>query len=266
MKYTKVFLFGICIMVMFQACNKVTYPKNKIAESVEALVKKEYNLDSKAKLIGGTLYLNVKLSGLTTTEQKALGEVFQKVQGAALAITRVALSSDAKIVFLVLTATDSSWKLNVRIIERMEDIKKYFYQRISRADYEERLIFEIETDENGSVVPYFFEQQKELNMKEFLGRLIVAQINMLSRSNPFLSTMLGNSQLKYDNFINDEIKIKLSNTLSPAALPLFEDIVKKQSIKIVKKYNEWQPKSIEIVGQNDQKILINIPSNLAASH
>ena len=70
---------------------KATYNKSTIAESVQKLIKKEYNLDGRAKLEGETLYLEVNLEGLVSTEQKILADMLKKVQGAALVITRVSL-------------------------------------------------------------------------------------------------------------------------------------------------------------------------------
>jgi len=248
----------------FSACAP-SYPKEKITESVKSIIKKEYNLDGEAKLVGKTLFLDVKLPGLISTEAKTLTKVLDNVQGAVLAVTRVSLSSDADIEFLIVSAGDPSWKLNMRVIQRLEDVKGFLYQRISRSDYEDRLILEINSNEKETgrpaktIVP---EDGNEMDMHEFIGRLIVSQINMLSRNNPFLSLLLGDSKLEYLGSKDEELMISLSNYLAPKTIPLFEEIISQKSSNIIKKFTEWKPQRIKILGDKGQNILINLNSSL----
>lgn len=259
--YTLSFLILSISFFSFSGCSP-TYPKQNIAESVEKIVKKEYNLDGDAKLVGETLHLNIKLSGLTTTEPKVLNSILNKVQGAVFAVTRVSLSSDAKIKFLVVRAKDPSWKLTIRIIQRLEDVKGYLYQKISRSDYEDRYILEINGEENEIINKQNaaeYENIGDMNIKEFLGRLIVSQINMLGRSNPFLGILLGNSKLELYGFTDDELIIKVGDAISPKILPLFEEIFNSQAEKLVRKFSEWQPEKIKVIGQNNQTLFISKP-------
>jgi hypothetical protein len=245
-------------LLPFAGCSP-SYPKGKITESVSSVIKKEYNLDGKAKLVGETLFLDVNLSGLITTEPKILTSILKKIQGAVLAITRVSLSSDARIKFMVVTATDPSWKINVRIIQRLEDVKGYLYQRISRSDYEDSLILEInqKSDENSSA-PNTFEQIQEMDTREFLGRLIVSNINMLGRSNPFLSIVLGNSQLKFTGITDNELVISIDSIISPQVTPLFEEILVQKTGKLLRRFNGYQLKKIKVMDPS-KTLLIEVP-------
>lgn len=242
----------------FAGC-KASYTKSNVEGSVQELIKKEYGLDGRAKLEGETLYLEVKLEGLVSTEQKVLADILKKVQGAALVITRVSLSSDAKIKFMVLVVSEPTFKLHLRIIQKLDDIKAFLYQKISRADYEERLILEIESNEpQGDALNNEMEKTGELSMNEFVGRLIISQINMLSRSNPFLGVMLGNTQLNYVDLKEHELTAGLSKNISDTLLPFFENIVNTQTLKIEKKYEGFGPKKIRLIGENGQNILIDV--------
>lgn len=236
-----------------------SYPKDSVPVSIEKLLKKEYKLEGHAKIVGETVYLKVDLAGLISPEQKVLTDILKQVQGAALVITRVSLSSDAKIKNMVLVVSEPKFDLNLRIIQRLDDIKGFLYQRISKQDYEERLILEIEPGENKL---YTLEGEaavsRDIDANEFTGRLIVSQINMLSRSNPFLAVVLGNTQLRYIDFKDDELIVGISNSIAKPIMPFFGDIVNSQTLKILKKRIGLAPKRIRVIDGNNQSTVIDI--------
>ena len=255
----KYIIFALILFCMVFAGCGPSYPKDSVPVSIEKLLKKEYKLNGHAALVGQTVYLEIDLEGLISPEQKVLTEILKKVQGASLIITRVSLSSDAKIKNMVLVVNEPKFDLNLRIIQRVEDIKGFIYQKISKADYEERLILEIEPSENK---PYTLEvevsRNKDLDTKEFVGRLIVSQINMLSRSNPFLAVVLGNTQLRYIDFKENELVVGISNSIAKPIVPFFEDIVNSQASKITKKKIGLMPNKIRIIDNNNQSTIIDI--------
>jgi hypothetical protein len=249
-------LISSCIV--FPAC-KSSYSKDNIPASIEKIIKKEYNLEGHAKLAGDTVYLQVQLDGLVSTEEEALAEIYKKVQGASLAVTRVALSSDANIRILVILVSEPTYKLNLRIIERVEDIKAYLYMKISRNDYQERLILEIEkSDDNIENIDSEIDENKSLDNKEFAGRLIVSQINMLSRSNPFLGAMIGNAQLKYISFDGEELVAGISNNISQPSMSFFTDIVNAQALKIRNKNICPGPKRVKIIDSDNNYTFVQV--------
>jgi len=248
----------IALSLVLSGC-KPSYPKDSVPASIEKLLKKEYKLDGHARLVGETVYLQVDLAGLVSTEQQALTDMLKQVQGASLVITRVALSSDAPIKNMVLVVTEPTYKLNLRIIQRVEDIKSFLYQKISKADYEERLILEIENGEGKpGNIDNEIEKNKDMSANEFVGRLIVSQINMLSRSNPFLGVMLGNAQLRYVDSNGEELVVSVSHSISKPVMPFFEDIINAQALKITKKHINSGPKRIKLVDSDNNCVYIEI--------
>jgi len=375
-KFYFIAVFTLMGILAFSGC-KASYPKSSVTESIQDLIKKEYDINGRAKLTGDTLYLDVSLEGLVSPEQKVVTDILKKIQGASLVITRVSLSSDAKIKFMILVASEPTFNLHLRIIQKLDDVKAFLYQKISKADYEDRLVLEIEknddvdgilnngpfpyrTDEidvesarqellnddkvsvlliqktcrtkeavgsldesqlvaafnevldmpdlyklvdqdalqfdpnrsallkkiierlNGppepadvrtvnrailfKIYPHTLakthtnatEENREIGMKEFVGRLIVSQVNMITRSNPFLAVTLGNVQLRYIDFTEDELTIGVSNGISKTVTPFFEVMISSQSLKISKKYAGWGPKKIRLMGNDNQSILMDV--------
>jgi hypothetical protein len=257
---TKNFIIAalIAASMAFAGC-KPSYPKDNVPASIEKLLRQEYNVEGHAKLVGETVYMQVDLVGLVSTEQEALTAILKKVQGASLVVTRVALSSDANIKNLVLVVSEPTYRLNLRIIQRVEDVKSYLYMKISRADYEERLILEIEHNEGKpDTIDNEIEKNKDLSIKEFAGRLIISQINMLSRSNPFLGVMLGNTQLKYVDFDGEELVASISHKISKPVMPFFEDIINAQALKIRKKNICAGPKRVKLIDSDNISTYIEI--------
>jgi hypothetical protein len=251
-KLTALILF--LAVFSFNGC-KPSYPKEKITESLVKVLKKEYNIDSKVELKSTTLFLDVALTGLTATEVKALSDVLKTVQSAMLTITRIALSSDAKIDFMVVNVTDPAWKLDLKLVQRLEDVKSLLYQRISRSDYEGRFILEIEKNELSGANSA---DKAPVSMEEFLGRLIVSQVNMVNRSNPFLSILLNNSQLKYKSFDNHELVITISGNLGGKLLPFYKKLLVEKTKEIIKKYKLMNLKIIRIVNENKSSEIIDL--------
>jgi len=244
-----ILLFSIhysLITVFFTGCSKPTYPKNKLEISAKKILKKEYNLDCSLKLVGKTLYMEVKLSDMLSTEKNLPEKVIKKLHGAILTIVRISLSSDAKIDTLVTVAKVENYDFCVRIIQRLDDIKHFLYLKISKSDYEERLILEM--------LPYSKLDHKELTLKEFVARLIVSQHNMLLKTNPFLSGLLNNVSLEFNNLTDNSLTVianSLQPNLSTPVKEFFEKILIKSYLDVLKKYSVFNfPESIKIVDRN----------------
>ncbi|OEG69316.1 hypothetical protein ATZ36_10190 [Candidatus Endomicrobiellum trichonymphae] len=106
MKMLKCIIFLLVIVFFFDACS-VTYPKNDIEQSLEKLVKKECNQDSKSYLVGRTLYLDMKLDEIISADDKTVSQAIRKIVLAVFAAGRVVLSSDSDIKYIVVTAYNS---------------------------------------------------------------------------------------------------------------------------------------------------------------
>ena len=244
--YFLLFTLYSLLFTIFAGCSKPTYPKDKLSEAAQKILKKEYDLNGSVKLVGSTLYLEVNLPELVSTEKDLPKKIFKKLEGAILTIVRISLSSDANIATLVTIARADDYDFCVRIIQRLEDIKHFLYLKISKADYEDRLILEI--------LSYSKLDYRDITLKEFVARLIVSQYNMLLKTNPFLSGLLNNVSLEFSNLTDDFLVItanSLRTDISTAIKKFFEGILTKSYIGTLKKYSVLNfPKSIKIVDKN----------------
>ena len=241
----------------FSGCNP-SYPSDRLTDSIQQLVKKEYNLESKASLVGNTLYLDIKLEDISSTEAKKLTAMLEKLQGAVLDIVRVSLSTDAKVNFMVVTASDPVWKLGIRIIEQLQDIKDYLYMKISRGDYEGRLVMEIDIGHDGAIN---YTSDREITTDEFLGRLIVSQFNMVLRSNPFLSILMDKYELKYVSMSGSELVLTGTKNFDPQMFDLARHVLVNEAAKVKNKYEVKNLKDIKIIDETKpevQPIIIDV--------
>lgn len=273
MKALHIILAGV-LCAGLGACGRPSYPAHRVEQASRELLKKEYGLDGAARLVGGTLYLDVRLPGLTTTDTKKLEATVEKIQGAVMTVTRIALSSDAPIRFIVVTGSDPSWQIGVRIVGYLQDVKDYFYQRISRGDYTERTIFDLEfglaaqaLDPAGggasvsvsSASAGAVSARADLTLDEFAGQLIVSQFNMANRGNPFLSVVLENTKLKFIALRDRELVVQAARGIAADVQPLVEKILREQAVKIAGKYASVHIRQIRVVADGAQPVIVDVP-------
>lgn len=235
---------------IFTACNKPTYPKEKIASSVENIIKKECNIESKAQLVGKTFYLKVALPDLVSAESDIQKVVIKKLGSVNLAVTRVSLSSDAKIEYLVMIVDLPGWKTSFNIIQRLDDLKGFLYQKISRGDYEDRIIYDLNKNPDKPA-----ESFTDLTLTEFISKLIVSKFNWLAVSNPFLNAALG-ARLNIHAVDGDKLVLKLDREkLNPIAHVFLEKTIMDWSRKVSEKYKFSAIKEISILGSTGKPLL-----------
>jgi hypothetical protein len=164
--------------ILLNSC-EVTYKKENLTQDLEKLVEKEAGQKSKAYTVGKTLYLDIQVDGLNSpSDREVFDKALRKVRVSGLDISRVVLSSDSDIKFMVVTAYDPKYTFLLRLVQNVDDIKKYFYMRISKADYESRSLVEI----FGHSVIKIAVDRHDISQEEFVGRLITSKLNALSAS------------------------------------------------------------------------------------
>ncbi|MDR2351489.1 MAG: hypothetical protein LBD56_02265 [Endomicrobium sp.] len=213
-------LFAI---ILLNSCG-VTYKKENLTQDLEKLVKKETGQDTKAYIVGRTLYLAMQVKELTPfAEREAFAKALHKVKIAGEDISRVVLSSDSDIKFMVVNAFNPAYTILIRVVQNIDDIKNHFYMRISKSDYESRTLVEI----FGYSIADIIRDKHDISQDEFVGRLIVSKLNALQIAGDVQYVVVRNKIL----FLVLLGKLNVKNIL------LIEDFLKGQLKDYSKKYN-----------------------------
>lgn len=222
------------------ACrNSATYTQTGLAESVVALCRNDYDFTAEAKLVGKTLYVWAVLDGLVGRDLGLQQETLKKLEGAMLNSTRVALSTDADVNFLVVKARDSRLGVTVTLVRYFPDIKSLIYMRIGRSDFEDRLVLETEN----TLEPEAMEAWHDIPMTEFVARLVASRLQRQFSSNPLVTAFLqirkvkgayreGNLLLQLDKFESEpDTNLLIEEILRTAVEETVGDVVKKYNLR-----------------------------------
>lgn len=158
-------LFTVLLLSAFflSACSQKTYPSYKLKEAIQQICEDEYGIeDVDVKVVGKTLgvYLPVNRLFATDLKEAFLGgntkiedvenlfrpspEALDKIEDVLFAISRVLLSTDMKIDFYSLQATDvEQTGLQLVLNGYLDDIKRVRLWDISREEYRKRILHEI---------------------------------------------------------------------------------------------------------------------------
>jgi hypothetical protein len=252
-KTLKYIILLFIIVFSFNACVGVTYPKNELAQSLEKLVKKDCDQDSKAYIVGKTLYLDMELDELMYEDDEIISRAIQKMQSAGLAIKRVVLSSDSDIKYMVVTAYNSYKRTAFRIVQNIDDVKDYFHMRISRSDFETRTL--LETEELSTALDIIKDKHDITNF-EYVGRLIASQLNIFLASDPGLRDLISRLSLRYADVESETLILTIFNVnvIDSKNVSLIKNILQEQVRNYSEKYN-ISFKRIKVVTSNGEMVL-----------
>jgi hypothetical protein len=230
MKMLRYAIFLLVIVFFFNACS-VTYPKRNIVQSLEKLVKEECNQDSKAYLVGKTLYLDIELDGIVSADDKTVLQAIRKMNLAGFAAGRIVLSSDSDIKYIIVTIYNSRKNVAFRVAYNINDIKSHFCMRISRSDFDSRKLLEIE---GLLTAANMIEDRHDISDQEYIGRLVASQINMFLDADVILEQM---PRLRYVAVENETLIFSASNIVDDKSTRLVRDILSEKTKDYSKKYN-----------------------------
>ncbi|MBI4358268.1 MAG: hypothetical protein HY584_03120 [Candidatus Omnitrophica bacterium] len=153
-------LFGLMVFVL-AGCDKATYPEAKVESAIKEICSKEYKIENvEVKFAGNTIGVFLPLKRLFQTDirQEILSgqvanldslfepeaEAMDQLENVLFTISRVLLSSDRKLDFYVLQATDvESTGLQLVLMGYMDDVRRVRLWDISRNEYRKRVLHEL---------------------------------------------------------------------------------------------------------------------------
>jgi len=135
-------LFLLFFSISLPACDKPTYSKEKVKESIQRLCKDEHALDNvDIKIIGSTLGVYIPIEGLVDPELKLDKDAGEKIEDVALSIHRVTMSTDRPLKFYTLTARDTETiGAEFVLTGHVYDVVRVRLLDISRGEYHKRIL------------------------------------------------------------------------------------------------------------------------------
>lgn len=170
---------------------KVSFPSDQIAPSIQNICKEVYQMDSVAAVNGksiGVLYYTDTI--LDETGRQIAKEAHEKIGNLTQAVTRVGLSTDREVDFVVVAIRGRNEQMELRIIRSMDDIRRAQAEALSIPESMNRTLFAQsryapakEDETAGFELP-------DLRMDEF----IVLQILQRIRFGPFSEEKADNEK------------------------------------------------------------------------
>lgn len=154
-------IFLFCLATVFSSCTPVSYPENQVQKAIAEIASKEYQIhEIKTEFVGTTIgvflplnqlfaedfrqnIVSGKASNLETLFQPT-EEAIDKVEDVLLSMSRVILSTDKKIEFYYLQATDvEKTGMELAFTGHIEDVKRVRFWDIPRSEYRKRVIHDL---------------------------------------------------------------------------------------------------------------------------
>jgi uncharacterized protein (DUF3820 family) len=147
---------------------KASYPTGSVEDTIRQLCEKEYGVavqvEKRGRTIGALVVMeDILLSDLTFSDQ-----ALSKLEDVMLTTSRVTLSSEFDYDFFVVTILDATAGIQVSFVRYVQDIKRLIMDDISRSDYFQRLLIEVDLNTQVAYDPAERYQIKEYKMADFL--------------------------------------------------------------------------------------------------
>lgn len=216
----------------------MTFPADRLPETVRELCLKEQKVDVSARQVGRTLYMSCAVDGLIGVDLDFDKKALETLEGVMLSGTRASLSTDAKLDFLSVRVADARLGSSITLLRYVPDIKGLLYMRYSRDDFESRLVIETEGAPNDAVS---IEEDKDVTMPDFVARLIASRLHRQLTGNPLVSVFLRVSQVRGRTDERGEVVLMFvrpeDETLSESSLAVLDAAVAEVALDVFKKYD-----------------------------
>jgi len=227
----RIFPFLILLMLINSGCEP-TYPKTKVSDSIIKLCRDEYNTEVKVKTVGKTLGVYMPVDNLLDSSLQPSEESFEKLGNVLHVLSRVALSTDADLEFIILVARDSKISgLELVLTRYVEDIKRFMVEDISRGEYIKRMLLETRLDPAGLLSNLVSKGKKErLESEEFS----IEEVHLPQ----FLAKQISRrieDKFKEDKHLKENFKVAAVNGQFIPKVPDLERGIFKFTLDIIKK-------------------------------
>ncbi|MFH1692177.1 MAG: hypothetical protein ABIC68_06415 [Candidatus Omnitrophota bacterium] len=179
----KIFLFmlAVCLGGVLSSCEP-TYPARALIPQLTLKIKEETKLDATCRIAGKTLWVFIPCENLIDEEKVSWSTKGLEEMSKVIAVAhRVALSTDAKIDFLAVTAADvKKYGLELTAIEYLPDIKEAMFEKVSRGEYFMRSVRNVDFNEKAvGDLKGTYKRFYDIAFDEFIGYQIIHRTKTL---------------------------------------------------------------------------------------
>jgi hypothetical protein len=177
-----------------------SYPKEKLAESLIDICKKNHDIDVQTKLIGKNIVVFIPLDELFNANQDLLPEAVNKIENVILSTSRMLFSTDAEVDFYTIIAADVHvTAAEVILIRCMDDVYKFMHGWISRDEYRKRILWEANYNVELVKDSAFNFDMQEMTLPRFLAEQIAQRVNLSLNASIVHKAKVSGNYIKEQN-------------------------------------------------------------------
>ncbi|MCK5241598.1 hypothetical protein KAR34_04030 [bacterium] len=147
---------------------KASYPTGGVEDTIRELCEKEYGVAVQVTTRGRTIGALVVMEDILLSDLTFSDQALNKLEDVMLTTSRVTLSSEFDYDFFVVTILDATAGIQISFVRYVQDIKRLIMDDISRSDYFQRLLIEVELNTQTIYDPSEGYKLKEYKMSDFL--------------------------------------------------------------------------------------------------
>ena len=181
---------------------KYSYPGSKVPTAIEDINRKEYKIESAARVVGKTVGAVVYVDSMVDAKGQVSKDVHETMGKIMQAVTRVALSTDLPLDFCTVVIRDKQHDNELVITRSLDDTKRANAEAIGIEESINRTVFGQGKYKRDAEHPNSF-VLKEVKLENFLNEQIVQRIRFSFSKDANPEEMLHNSILVDGVFDNE---------------------------------------------------------------
>jgi len=193
----RLFLIFLLLTPLFAGC-RASYPTGSVEETIRKLCEKEYGVAVQVKAVGKTIGALIVMEDILLSDLTFSDQALNKIENVMLTTSRVTLSSEFTYDFFIVTIMDAKTGVQVSFVRYIKDIRRLIMDDISRSDYFQRLLIEVNITQPSLAHQLVTYKLKEYQLSEFLARQIAERLRTQLQMNLVIERLFHISGIQGD--------------------------------------------------------------------